>query len=84
MAVWRRVSTPFLFKQTKSKVKYKDLTPILFKDLTPILFEEAKTKKGKEMAREKWEKIQPELMKLMNLEPGQDPIKILGTPVVFQ
>ena len=48
------------------------------------LFEEAKTKKGKEMAREKWEKIQPELMKLMNLEPGQDPIKILGVPVVFQ
>ena len=48
------------------------------------LFEEAKTKKGKEMAREKWEKIQPELMKLMNLEPGQDPIKILGTPAVFQ
>lgn len=48
------------------------------------LFEEAKTKKGKEMAREKWEKIRPELMKLMNLEPGQDPIKVLGVPAVFQ
>jgi hypothetical protein len=48
------------------------------------LFEEAKTQKGKEMAREKWEKIRPELMKLMNLEPGQDPIKILGVPAVFQ
>jgi hypothetical protein len=48
------------------------------------LFEEAKTKKGKEMAREKWEKIRPELIKLMNLEPGQDPIKILGAPAVFQ
>jgi hypothetical protein len=48
------------------------------------LFEEAKTKKGKEMALEKWEKIRPELMKLMNLEPGQDPIKVLGTPAVFQ
>ncbi len=48
------------------------------------LFEEAKTKKGKEMAREKWEKIRPELIKLMNLEPGQDPIKVLGTPAVFQ
>ena len=48
------------------------------------LFEEAKTTKGKEMAREKWEKIQPELMKLMNLELGQDPIKILGVPAVFQ
>jgi len=48
------------------------------------LFEEAKTKKGKEMAREKWEIIRPELIKLMNLEPGQDPIKILGVPAVFQ
>jgi len=48
------------------------------------LFEEAKTKKGKEMAREKWEIIRPELMKLMNLELAQDPIKILGIPVVFQ
>jgi len=48
------------------------------------LFEEAKTKKGKEMAREKWEKIRPELIKLMNLDPGQDPIKVLGVPTVFQ
>ena len=48
------------------------------------LFEEAKTIKGKEMAREKWEKIRPELMKLMNLEPGQDPVKVLGVPAVFQ
>jgi hypothetical protein len=48
------------------------------------LFEEAKTKKGKEMAREKWEKIRPELIKLMNLETGQDPIKVLGVPAVFQ
>ena len=48
------------------------------------LYEEAKTIKGKEMAREKWEKIRPELMKLMNLEPSQDPIKVLGVPAVFQ
>ena len=48
------------------------------------LYEEAKTNKGREMAREKWEKIRPELMKLMNLEPGQDPIKVLGVPAVFQ
>ena len=34
--------------------------------------------------REKWEKIRPELIKLMNLEPGQDPIKVLGVPAVFQ
>ena len=48
------------------------------------LYEEAKTIKGKEIAREKWEKIRPELMKLMNLEPSQDPIKVLGVPAVFQ
>ena len=48
------------------------------------LYEEAKTEKGKELAREKWEKIQPELIKLMNLNPGQDPIKVLGVPKVFQ
>jgi hypothetical protein len=48
------------------------------------LYEEAKTIKGREMAREKWEKIRPELMKLMNLEPSQDPIKVLGVPAVFQ
>ncbi len=48
------------------------------------LYEEAKTKKGKEMAFEKWEKIRPELLKLMNLDPNQDPIKVLGVPAVFQ
>ena len=48
------------------------------------LYEEAKTQEGKELAREKWEKIQPELLKLMNLSPGQDPIKLLGVPKVFQ
>jgi len=48
------------------------------------LFEEAKTRKGKELAREKWEKIRPELMKLMNLESGLDPIKVLGVPAIFQ
>jgi len=48
------------------------------------LYEEAKTNKGKELAFEKWEKIRPELLKLMNLEAGQDPIKVLGVPAVFQ
>ncbi|MGZ3567837.1 MAG: hypothetical protein ACXU9W_03510 [Thermodesulfobacteriota bacterium] len=48
------------------------------------LYEEGRTIKGKEMAREKWETIRPELMKLMNLEPNQDPIKVLGVPAVFQ
>ena len=48
------------------------------------LYEEAKTIKGRKIAFEKWEKIRPELMKLMNLDPNQDPIKVLGVPAVFQ
>jgi hypothetical protein len=48
------------------------------------LFEEAKTKSGKELARDQWEKIRPELVKLMNLNPDQDPIKVLGVPKIFQ
>jgi hypothetical protein len=48
------------------------------------LFEEAKTEKGKALAREKWDEIRPELIKLMNLKPDQDPIKALGIPKVFQ
>jgi hypothetical protein len=48
------------------------------------LYEEAKTEKGKELAKEQWEKIRPELVKLMGLKPGEDPIKILGVPKIFQ
>jgi hypothetical protein len=48
------------------------------------LFEEAKTERGKTLAREKWDEIRPELIKLMNLKPDQDPIKVLGIPKVFQ
>ena len=48
------------------------------------LYEEAKTEKGKELAKEQWEKIRPELVKLMGLKPGEDPIKVLGGPTIFQ
>jgi hypothetical protein len=48
------------------------------------LFEEAKTDKGRAMVREKWEAIRTELVKLMNLSPSQDPIKVLGVPKIFQ
>ncbi|MBK5101350.1 MAG: hypothetical protein JJE15_10220 [Desulfobacteraceae bacterium] len=48
------------------------------------LFEEAKTEVGKQMATEKWNIIKPELMKLMGLAPGQDPVKVLGVPAIFQ
>ncbi len=48
------------------------------------LFEEAKTESGKRMAKEKWDIIAPELVKLMNLAAGTDPIKMLGVPKAFQ
>jgi hypothetical protein len=48
------------------------------------LFEEAKTEQGKALAKKDWEKIQPELVKLMGLKPGEDPIKVLGVPKIFQ
>jgi hypothetical protein len=48
------------------------------------LFEEAKTEPGKALAREQCEQIRPELLKLMQLNPGDDPVKVLGVPKVFQ
>ena len=48
------------------------------------LYEEAKTEKGKALAKQDWEKIRPELVKLMGLKPEEDPIKVLGVPKIFQ
>lgn len=48
------------------------------------LYEEAKTKEGQALAKAQWEKIRPELVKLMGLKPGEDPIKMLGVPKIFQ
>jgi len=48
------------------------------------LFEEAKTSPGKEMAREKWDTIRPELIKLMGLSVNDDPVKKLGIPAAFR
>jgi hypothetical protein len=47
------------------------------------LYEEAKTTKGKELAKEQREKIRPELVKLMGLKPGEDPVTVLGVPAIF-
>ena len=48
------------------------------------LFEEAKTPAGIELAKERWDQIAPELIKLMGLEADQDPIEEYGVPKVFQ
>ena len=47
------------------------------------LFDEAKTKQGKAVAKEQWDAIKPDLLKLMELAPGQDPLKVLGVPAFW-
>ena len=48
------------------------------------LFDEARTDTGKALARQEWDKIRPQLVKLMGIEPGSDPVKVLGVPKAFQ
>ncbi|HSQ02508.1 MAG TPA: hypothetical protein VLN59_00650 [Burkholderiales bacterium] len=48
------------------------------------LFDEARTDSGKGLAQVEWRKIQPQLVKLMGLPAGADPIKTLGVPKAFQ
>ena len=48
------------------------------------LFEEARTDAGKALARQEWNKIEPALIKLMDLKTGADPVKVLGVPKAFQ
>ena len=49
-----------------------------------LLYDEAKTETGKRLTQEKWDQIAPELVKLMDLQPGDNPIAILGVPAIFQ
>lgn len=48
------------------------------------LFQEAKTDQGRQLAREQWDVIRPELVKLMGLGAADDPVKALGVPKVFR
>lgn len=48
------------------------------------LFDEARTEAGKALAQQEWRKIAPELIKLMGLKPGADPVEVLGVPKAFQ
>lgn len=48
------------------------------------LFDEARTDIGRALARQEWDKIRPQLVKLMGLEPTADPVKVLGVPKAFQ
>jgi hypothetical protein len=48
------------------------------------LLEEVRSEPGKARARIEWQKIQPELVKLMGLEWEADPIRIFGVPRPFR
>jgi len=48
------------------------------------LFDEARTDSGRSLALAEWRKIQPQLVKLMGLPSGADPIKTLGVPKAFR
>ena len=48
------------------------------------LFDEARTDTGKALARQEWDKIRPQLVKLMGLDSDADPVKVLGVPRAFQ
>lgn len=48
------------------------------------LFEEAKTDVGRQLAREQWDVIRPQLAGIMGLGANDDPIKAMGVPKAFQ
>jgi hypothetical protein len=48
------------------------------------LFDEAKTQQGAALAKEQWDAIKPDLLKLMGLAPDQDPLKVLGVPAFWK
>ena len=48
------------------------------------LFDEAKTKQGRVLAKEQWDAIKPDLLKLMGLASDQDPLKVLGAPAFWK
>ena len=48
------------------------------------LVEEARTPRGKALAEQEWNKVGPELVKLMRLPAGSDPARTLGIPKPFR
>ncbi|MCF0253490.1 MAG: hypothetical protein HUK26_04060, partial [Duodenibacillus sp.] len=48
------------------------------------LYDEARTPMGQRLAKEQWDRIAPELKKLMGLSADQDPIKVKGVPAAFK
>lgn len=48
------------------------------------LYDEARTESGKALAMNEWGRIRPQLVALMGLAPGEDPIAKLGVPKAFR
>lgn len=75
---WRVLAT----KRWKAKTTQEEAHIVYY--VFKLLYDEAKTEAGKRLAKEKWDQIAPELIKLMGLQPGDDPIEKLGVPAIFQ
>ncbi|NMC32543.1 MAG: hypothetical protein GYA36_08815 [Veillonellaceae bacterium] len=75
---WRVLAT----KRWKAKTTQEEAHIVYY--VFKLLYDEAKTDAGKRLAKEKWDQIAPELIKLMGLQPGDNPIAILGVPAIFQ
>ena len=71
---WRVLAT----KRWKAKTTQEEAHIVYY--VFKLLYDEAKTEAGKRLAKEKWDQIAPELIKLMGLQPGDDPIEKLGVP----
>jgi hypothetical protein len=48
------------------------------------LLDETRTAQGQALARQEWSGIAPELVKLMRLPAGTDPVRVLGVPEAFR
>ncbi len=75
---WRVLAT----KRWKAKTTQEEAHIVYY--VFKLLYDEAKTEAGKRLAKEKWDQIAPELIKLMGLQPEDNPIEKLGVPAIFQ
>ncbi len=75
---WRVLAT----KRWKAKTTQEEAHIVYY--VFKLLYDEAKTAAGKQLTKEKWDQIAPELIKLMGLQPGDNPIEILGVPAIFK
>lgn len=76
---WRNLAT----KRWKAENTPEDQAFVVYY-VFQRMYDEARTKQGKQLAKEQWDKIAPELKKLQGLKETDDPIKIKGVPEIFK